>query len=294
MTCRAPWPSWRVCCAPGRSRAGLPAPAITWALWRSSCSIRPSGRPSGSPLWDGRRHSTFRRAASRSFSPLWPDEASPWRDASHRPVRLPSRLEGAQAMRSWLVLSVVVAVGPSRDCRRPRRTAPPATITTVAGNGVDGHTGDGGLLARRSTIRAGSPSLRMGDSSSRCRSFLLSDAWAQTAASRPWRAPRRRASLATAGPRLPPSSISSTAWRCSRTGAWCWRTRATTGSDGWRKTGRSRPSPARGRSATRETAARRPRRRSRRREASPRSRTARSSSPTRATIACGASRLPVS
>jgi glucose/arabinose dehydrogenase len=51
-------------------------------------------------------------------------------------------------MRSWLVLSVVVAVGLVPGLSATAQTAQaPATITTVAGNGVDGHTGDGGPAA---------------------------------------------------------------------------------------------------------------------------------------------------
>ncbi len=62
----------------------------------------------------------------------------------------------------------------------------------------------------------------------------------------------------TAARRLPLSSTSSTASRCCRTAAWCSRTRATSGSGGCRRTARSRPSPARGRSASLATADLRP------------------------------------
>ena len=104
----APLPSWRAC--------------YDWRAWPSSasrasshrrccgarsCSIRRSERPSGSPLWAARRRSTFRHVANRSFSPQSTGGPFGGGDAPHRPVRLPSRPAGAQAVRRAALLAVL-------------------------------------------------------------------------------------------------------------------------------------------------------------------------------------------
>ena len=192
-------------------------------------------------------------------------------------------------MRRWPALLAVVAVGLVAGLSATAQTTQePATIATVAGSGVDGYDGDGGpatgaaidhprgiaVLPDGGFVFAAPflPALRRVGTDGRITTV---------AGMRNRRLLRRR----WPGDCCPAQSR-------PRSGVASGRKHGARGYEqpphpaGGAERAPSRPSPARGRSASRATAARRSRRRSRRRGASPRSRTARSSSPTRATIAC--------
>ena len=92
-------------------------------------------------------------------------------DSEDRPLRLPRRRASAQAMKAnRCVARRRLRARPGSVCDRADR--PQATIVTVAGNGVDGHDGDGGRHERRRSITRGIAVLRTAASSSLSRSSV--------------------------------------------------------------------------------------------------------------------------
>ena len=108
--------------------------------------------------------------------------------------------DGGRPPAAQLSFPYGVAVGPDgslyiadRANSRIRRVGPDGIITTVAGNGVSGFSGDGGpaTQAQLCIILRASPWDRTAACTSRTPATTASAAWGPTASSPPWRDERR-------------------------------------------------------------------------------------------------------